>query len=320
MKKAISNFVLIILLTSFSYTETVAASGFSLCFAAYQGDFDSLKRALAEEANPNHKCPGGNRSLAIATEHGHIGMVKALLKAGANPKLKGYEGETALTIAEEEGHDEITQILRNALKTPETKSSTFSSEGIVALPQGGNSAEQVFESAWRSLVVIKDDEGQGSGVIIRSNIVATNCHVIDGGGDIVVYKHNNRRASTDTTFTATVYKRDNKHDLCLLRVAGLQGSPAHIREYETLKIGENTYALGSPQGFDLSLSTGIISQLRQGATNRYIQTDAAISPGSSGGGLFDSNGKLIGILTSKIPDESAEGIGFAIPAELALEL
>ncbi len=320
MKKVISNFMLIILLTSFSYTETVAASGTSLCNAAYLGDFDSLKQALAEEANPNHKCPVGNRSLSIATEHGHIGMVKALLKAGANPKLKGYDGKTALTIAEEEGHDEIAQILRNALKTPETKSSTFSSEGIVALPQGDNSAEQVFESAWRSVVVIKDDEGQGSGIIIRPNIVATNCHVIDGGGDIVVYKHNNRRASTDTTFTAAVLKRDNKHDICLLYVAGLQGHPAPIRKYETLKIGENTYALGSPQGFDLSLSTGIISQLRQGATNRYIQTDAAISPGSSGGGLFDSNGKLIGILTSKISDESAEGIGFAIPAELALEL
>ena len=70
----------------------------------------------------------------------------------------------------------------------------------------------------------------------------------------------------------------------------------------------------------MSLSTGIISQLREGTNLRYIQTDAAFSPGSSGGGLFDSQGNLIGILTKKLTTEGAEGLGFAIPADLALVL
>jgi len=89
-----------------------------------------------------------------------------------------------------------------------------------------------------------------------------------------------------------------------------------VRKYDSLKVGENVYGLGAPQGLDLSISLGLISQLRTHDGNRYIQTDAAISPGSSGGGLFDSAGNLIGILTAKITDAGVEGIGFAIPADL----
>ena len=188
-------------------------------------------------------------------------------------------------------------------------------------PQNSNVAEKVFENAWRSIVVINNDEGQGSGIIVRPNIVATNCHVIDGDGDnVIVYKHDNRQASTNTPYEATIRYRDDDYDFCLLDVPSLWGIPATMRKYNTLNIGENVYALGSPKGLDLSLSTGIISQLRRGETNRYIQTDAAISPGSSGGGLFDSEGNLIGILTKKLVDEEVEGIGFAIPADLALDL
>ena len=67
------------------------------------------------------------------------------------------------------------------------------------------------------------------------------------------------------------------------------------------------------------MSTGIISQKRARKGVRYIQTDVAISPGSSGGGLFDREGNLVGIMTAKIVGEDVEGIGFAIPADLALE-
>lgn len=104
----------------------------------------------------------------------------------------------------------------------------------------------------------------------------------------------------------------------MLDVDGLWGVPATVRKYGTLKVGEDVYGLGAPQGFDLSISSGIVSQLRTNDGNRYIQTDAAISPGSSGGGLFDSEGSLVGIMTAKIADKGVEGIGFAIPADLAL--
>ena len=155
-------------------------------------------------------------------------------------------------------------------------------------------------------------------MIVRRNVVSTNCHVVDSYGNIVIYKHNNRRATTDTTLNAVVIHRDDDRDFCLLKVVGLKGKPAKVRRYQTLKIGEDVYAVGSPKGLDLSLSSGIISQLRRGTSARYIQTDAAISPGSSGGGLFDSDGNMVGILTRKIADKEVEGIGFAIPAEVVL--
>ena len=214
---------------------------------------------------------------------------------------------TALDIAKQKGFSEIVRILQAAQGgIPATAAS----------PQTANPAESVFAKVWQSIVVVKSGERQGSGVIVRPNVVATNCHIFDGG-EIAVYKHNNRRASTDTIYAASVMKRDDYRDFCLLRVRNLNGAAAQIRRYDNLGIGENVYAVGSPRGLDLSLSAGLISQLRQSADRRWIQTDAAISPGSSGGGLFDSSGNLIGITTEKITDENVEGIAFAIPADLA---
>ena len=185
-------------------------------------------------------------------------------------------------------------------------------------PKGANIAERVFENTWRSVVVVRNGSGQGSGVIIRPNIVATNCHVVDGYGGITIYKSDNRRADTGSALSATIRKSDEDKDFCLLDVDGLWGVPVAVRKYGTLGVGEDVYGLGAPQGLDLSLSGGVISQLREIRGNRVIQTDAAISPGSSGGGLFDSKGNLVGILTSKIVGTAAEGIGFAIPADLVL--
>lgn len=184
--------------------------------------------------------------------------------------------------------------------------------------QGGNIAAHVFEQTWRSVVVIKSGSKQGSGVIVRPNAVATNCHVVDEGGSIAVYKTGDKRALTESAYPATISKRDDARDFCLLNVSGLWGIPANIRAYHTLNVGENVYALGAPLGLDLSLSAGVISQLRKGKRGKYIQTDTAISPGSSGGGLFDSDGNLIGITTAVHADADAENIGFAIPADLAL--
>lgn len=77
--------------------------------------------------------------------------------------------------------------------------------------------------------------------------------------------------------------------------------------------------MGAPLGLDMSLSEGIISQLRKIDDVNFIQTDAAISSGSSGGGLFDMEGNVIGLPTQKYTAKTAEGLGFAIPADLALE-
>ena len=207
------------------------------------------------------------------------------------------------------------KVIENREDTPAESPAIGGNIAIGATPARPNTAEWVFENTWQSVVVITNGNGQGSGVIIRPNIVATNCHVVDEGGTIAVYKSDNRRADTDIAFFATIRHSDTDKDFCLLDVDGLWGIPATVRKYDTLKIGETVYALGAPKGLDLSISSGLVSQLRSIDGKRYIQTDAATSPGSSGGGLFDATGALVGITTKIIP---GEGIGFAIPADLAL--
>ncbi|MDD9859193.1 MAG: trypsin-like peptidase domain-containing protein [Nitrospira sp.] len=94
--------------------------------------------------------------------------------------------------------------------------------------------------------------------------------------------------------------------------------PAQIRKASSLSIGEQVYAIGTPRGLDYSLSAGVVSQLRSDADDApFIQTDATVAPGSSGGGLFDAKGNLVGITTEKISDGE---ITFAIPTEWILDL
>ena len=324
----------------------------ALIWAASEGKSNIAMILLAADANPNVAMDDGGTALMATAVYGRYEIAKALIAAGANLNATQKDGWTALNIAANKGHSQVAKILLECGASPDKRNN----EGINAWhwanrqpilhaifykhlaevkagkdikpclqkevaaapppPKGENIAEKVFENAWRSVVVVKSGGRQGSGVIVRPNAVATNCHVIDGG-DIVVHKTGDRRALTDSAFAASVRRRDTERDFCLLDVAGLWGIPAGIRAYGSLKVGEDVYALGAPQGLDLSLSAGVISQLRQGRAVRYIQTDAAISPGSSGGGLFDSNANLIGILTAKIASENVEGIGFAIPADLA---
>ena len=110
--------------------------------------------------------------------------------------------------------------------------------------------------------------------------------------------------------------RDKKRDVCIIRVSGGELLPVtNTRRFDDLKIGELVYAIGSPAGLENSISQGIISGKRNVKGQQWIQTTAAISPGSSGGGLFDKDGNLIGITTFKFSGESDEALNFAAPAK-----
>ena len=186
----------------------------------------------------------------------------------------------------------------------------------------GNDAESIYENTWRSVVVVFAGDTQGGGVIMGSpNQVATNCHVVDESPyDIRVYKGEEQRANRGRSYSAEIISGDRKRDVCILSVSGLWGIAAEIRAATDLEIGEAVYAVGAPQGFDFSISDGIVSQLRilEGESAPLIQTSAAISPGSSGGGLFDSQGRLVGLTTWKI--RKGENLNFAVPVDWALEL
>jgi serine protease Do len=86
-----------------------------------------------------------------------------------------------------------------------------------------------------------------------------------------------------------------------------------IRPFEALEVGETVYAIGNPLKLDRTLSEGLLSGKREAGERRYLQTTAPISPGSSGGGLFDARGNLLGITSFTL--KGAQSLNFAIPAE-----
>ena len=135
-----------------------------------------------------------------------------------------------------------------------------------------------------------EDGSQGSAVAIGSNMVITNCHVTDGMKYYGILKDEKVNALTD-------FKSNKEADLCLYKTKERVNPIAEFRSYETLKVGEKVYAIGSPKGLENTLSEGIISNLWIDDSVRSIQVTAPIATGSSGGALFDAQGRLIGITT-----------------------
>jgi len=171
--------------------------------------------------------------------------------------------------------------------------------------------DQVFDKVKDSIVVVQTLDaqgrvkGQGSGVLLPSGKIATNCHVVEGGASY-------RVGRGKELVRATLYAEDGDKDICLLDANGITGKPAQLGKATGLKVGVPVYAVGAPKGLELSLSDGIVAQLR-GGPPPFIQTTAAISPGSSGGGLFDGEGRLVGLTTLYI--EGGQSLNFAMPVE-----
>ena len=132
----------------------------------------------------------------------------------------------------------------------------------------------------------------------------------------------------DHPYEATVVGRDSKTDIAILKINVSELPAAEFGDSDKIKVGQKAIAIGNPAGLEFmgSVTSGIISGLNRriefddGTVLRLIQTDAAINPGNSGGALLDSEGKVIGINTSKIGGAGYEGLGFAIPSNNAVEV
>ena len=179
------------------------------------------------------------------------------------------------------------------------------------------SPARLFRVVERSVYVVITSSGdgtselsdvtQGSGVAVSTQKILTNCHVLANANAIAVLK-------ADELIEAYIDSADITTDRCVLRIASGALSPiAGLRSFSELSVGEKVYAIGSPRGLENSLSEGLISGLREDEGTRYIQTSAAISPGSSGGGLFDEYGNLIGITTMLLRE--SQNLNFAISAD-----
>jgi S1-C subfamily serine protease len=165
-----------------------------------------------------------------------------------------------------------------------------------------------------TVVQVRTDAGsQGSGVIVEpSGLIVTNNHVIRGADRVTVLTQDERRVP------ATVVTADERQDLAILRPDGPIGRGAELAGAgESLDQGDQVFAIGSPFGLQNTVTAGIVSNAgRVNSRNGVpmIQIDAPINPGNSGGGLFDLDGRLIGIPTSILgPISGNVGIGFAVP-------
>ena len=164
--------------------------------------------------------------------------------------------------------------------------------------------------------------GQGSGVIVDAGgYILTNYHVVHGASDIFVQLSDGRKFNVDTKNNLWV---DAPTDLALLKIDAPNLTAAEWGDSETMEVGSLVWAVGSPFGLDRSITSGILSaKHRRGIAHSiyqdFLQTDAAVNPGNSGGPLVDAQGKVIGINTAIIGD-SFQGISFALPSSIAQQV
>lgn len=168
---------------------------------------------------------------------------------------------------------------------------------------------KVVPSVWT--VVATDAQGrnasQGSAVVIGPGRLVTNCHVLARMARLQVMKDN-------VSYGGKLEFPDPENDLCQLRVDNFHAPAVELADKDTLRVGARVYAIGTPQGLETTLSDGLLSGLRRDNEGQlmFVQTTAPISPGSSGGGLFDSEGRLIGITT--FSRRESQNINLAVPA------
>lgn len=167
----------------------------------------------------------------------------------------------------------------------------------------------------------RNQNSLGSGVILREDgYVVTNNHVVAGADEVRVVLSDRRE------FEAEIIFADEQSDIAILKLADVGGLPVlELRDSDSLEVGDLVLAIGNPFGVGQTVTSGIISALarssgvdrRTGIGGYFIQTDAAVNPGNSGGALVDMNGRLVGVNSAILTRSGgSNGIGFAIPADL----
>ena len=184
--------------------------------------------------------------------------------------------------------------------------------------------EQVVYSQWSWYGQNQVESGAGSGVILSSDgYILTCAHVVSGASQITV-------TIGDTDYTATVVGEDDTSDVAVLKIDATGLTPATVGDSDSLAVGDSVLAVGNPLGeLGGTVTSGIVSALNRSVTIQgtsstntmsLIQMDASVSPGNSGGGLFNMNGELVGLVNAKSSSSDAEGLGFAIPINDAIKV
>lgn len=180
------------------------------------------------------------------------------------------------------------------------------------------SPADIYARVSASVFRVNSGEGFGSAVVVGRDLLVTNFHVVDGIQSVELVQG-------ELTLRGLVVATDPKRDLALIEAEGLRVAPPRRRGFGNLRVGETVFALGTPKGLEQTFSQGIVSALRPKPPPNTlpVQHTAQIARGSSGGGLFDDRGRLVGINTSYylgIEKDSYGDTSMAVPVDWVEEL
>jgi S1-C subfamily serine protease len=173
----------------------------------------------------------------------------------------------------------------------------------------------IIEDSLKSVVTVRTDVGQGTGFIISDDgFIVTNAHVLAGGREVYVLDYQQERHTTELIGYNLTF------DIALLKISG-NYNPIILGDSNNVQVGEKVIAIGNPLGLQFSVSEGIVSAIDREGSNGlavYIQTDAALNPGNSGGPLISKLGEVIGINNFKVG--GGESLGFALESNYIKEV
>jgi serine protease Do len=191
-----------------------------------------------------------------------------------------------------------------------TESDLATPAPAVARPAAApRSSRELARRALAAAAALRCRHSGGSGFFVAPDLVVTNAHVLCPAGEAIQVG-----LSDDRKLVGQVVRRDDDLDVGLVRVIGANVEPMPLGDVGDLAAGDRVMIVGSPVGLDFTVQGGSIASLQRSANGvAYLQLDAKISPGNSGGPVVDSQGRVVGVVSMKVSGEGVEGIGLAIP-------
>lgn len=216
-------------------------------------------------------------------------------------------------LAQEELLEYLSEMKVEALEASKGELMNLDASSVIQF----NDRDDMIENLIRAVATVRTSDGHGSAFLIDNNgHFLTNYHVIEGASSIKVI------LDQGLELDGKVVKQNPNMDLALLHVENITMPCLVLGNENDIKLGQEVFAIGTPVDEQLgqTVSKGILSGKRKIEEYQFLQTDVSINPGNSGGPLISSKGLVIGINTLKISGGGLEGLGFAVPITLALEM